>query len=153
MAHIRHIDREEYAVHALELFDNEREDFVSFACDCLKDGDSLEHTRESLVRRVDSYMKRSLFDYLKRTGKIQGDIRYDYTLGYCRRKPVEPSMSDVPSELLSISEVLEASGVLPKFADIIDSVLMDARKLVMVEAIEATTSEAGACAPDGNDNG
>lgn len=142
MAHIRHIDKEEYAAHALELFDNKREDFVSFACDCLKDGDSRENTREALVRRVESYMKRFLFDYLKRTGKIQGDIRYDYTLGYCRRKPVEPRMSDVPSGLLCLSEILMTSEALPKFADLIDNVMVEAGKLLMVEEIEAATAKA-----------
>ena len=51
-------------------------------------------------------------------------------------------MSDVPSELLNISEVLMMYSVLPTFADVIDSVLMDANKLIMVDAIETTTNEA-----------
>lgn len=142
MAHIRHIDMEEYAAHALELLNNEREDSVRFAYGRLKDGDSRDHTREALVSRVESHMERALFDYLKRTGKIQGDIRYDYTLGYCRRKPVEPRMSDVPSGLLSLSEILMTFEALPKFADLIDNVMVEAGKLLMVEEIEAATAKA-----------
>ena len=51
-------------------------------------------------------------------------------------------MSDVPSELLSISEVLMMSSTLPKFADVIGSVMMEAKKLIMIEVIESTTNEA-----------
>lgn len=142
MAYIRHIDEEEYAAKALELFNDEREDFVSFACDCLKNGDTRESTRENLVDRVESDMKHALFNYLKRSGKVDGGIRYDYSLGYCRRKRDEPRMSDVPSRLLSISEVLTKSETAPKFADLIDSVMVDAGILWKVAEIEATTREA-----------
>ena len=142
MAHIRTINKEEYAAKALELFNNNREDYVTFACDCLKDGDTPEHARERLVRRVESQMERALFNYLKRTGKIEGDIRYDYTLGYYRRKRVEPRLSDVPSGLLNISEVLMISETVSRFTDLIDSVLLDARKLLLVARIETTVTQA-----------
>ena len=142
MAYIRHIDEEEYAAKALELFNDEREDFVSFACGCLKSGDTRDNTREHLVRRVESYMEHALFEYLKRSGKVEGGIRYDYSLGYCRRRRDEPRMSDVPSRLLSISEVLMKSETLPKFADLIDPVMVDAGILWKVTEIEETTREA-----------
>ena len=42
MSHIRNIDKEEYAKKAFELFEQERESFVKFAYEQLKEGaDSL----------------------------------------------------------------------------------------------------------------
>lgn len=142
MTHIRNIDKEEYAKKALELFEQERESFVQFAYEQLKDGATPEYARSRLGRKVEKHLEQVLFNYLKRTGIIQGNIRYDYTLGYCRKKRAEPRISDVPSEYLSISEVLMMYETLPKFADVIDSVMMDAKKLIMVDAIETTTNEA-----------
>lgn len=142
MANLRHIDEEEYASHALELFNDEREDFVKFAYDCLKDGETPEHTKERLTGRVESHMESALFDYLKEANFVEGDVRYDYSLGYCRRKRVEPRMSDVPSRLLSISEVLMVCETLPNFAQVIESVMVDAGILLKVDKIEATTKEA-----------
>lgn len=141
MSHIRNIDKEEYAKTALELFEQERETYVNFAYEQLKDGANPEDARSRLGRKVENNLEEVLFDYLKRTGIVQGSIRYDYTLGYCRKKCVEPRMSDVPSELLNISEVLTMSESLPKFDDVVNSVMMDARKLIMVDAIETTTNE------------
>ena len=142
MSHIRYIDREEYAAKAFELFEQERESFVQFAYEQLKDGATTEYAREQLGKKVEKDLEQILFNYLKRTGVVQGSIRYDYTLGYCRKKRTEPRISDVPSEYLSISEVLMMYETLPKFADVIDSVMMDAKKLIMVDAIETTTNEA-----------
>ena len=142
MLHIRNIDKEEYAKKAFELFEQERESFVQFAYEQLKDGATPEYAREQLGKKVEKDLEQILFNYLKRTGIVQGSIRHDYTLEYCRKKRAEPRMSDVPSELLSISEVLMMSSTLPKFTDVIDSVMMDAKKLIMIEAIESTTNEA-----------
>ena len=142
MSHIRNIDKEEYAKKAFELFEQERESYVIFAYEQLKDGATTEYAREQLGKKVEKDLEQILFNYLKRTGAVQGSIRHDYTLGYCRKKRAEPRMSDVPSELLSISEVLMMSSTLPKFADVIDSVMMEAKKLIMIEAIESTTNEA-----------
>lgn len=118
---------------------------MQFAYEQLKDGATTEYAREQLGKKVEKDLEQILFNYLKRTGAVQGSIRHDYTLGYCRKKRAEPRMSDVPSELLSISEVLMMSSTLPKFADVIDSVMMDAKKLIMVEAIESTTNESNKC--------
>ena len=142
MSHIRNIDKEEYAKKAFELFEQERESYVKFAYEQLKDGATPEYAREQLGRKVEKHLEQVLFNYLKRTGIVQGSVRHDYVLGYYRKKRVEPRMSDVPSELLNISEVLMMYSVLPTFADVIDSVLMDANKLIMVDAIETTTNEA-----------
>lgn len=145
MSHIRNIDKEEYAKKAFELFEQERDSYVKFAYEQLKDGATPEYARSRLGRKVEKHLEQVMFNYLKRRGVVQGSIRHDYTLGYCRRKRTEPRMSDVPSELLSISEVLMMSSTLPKFADVIDSVMMDAKKLIMVEAIESTTNESNKC--------
>lgn len=142
MTNIRYIDKEEYAAKAIELFEQERESFVRFVYECLSDGAAFEYTREQLVKTVEKQLEQALFNHLKRAGIVQGSVRHDYTLGYCRKKRTEPRMSDVPSELLNISEVLKMSGALPKFDEVIESVLMDARKLILVEAIEATASKA-----------
>ena len=142
MSHIRNIDKEEYAKKALELFEQDRESYVKFAYEQLKDGASPEYARSRLGREVENNLEQLLFNYLKRTGIVQGSVRHDYSYGYCRLKLAEPKMDDVPSELLNISEVLMMYETLPKFADVIDSVMMDARKLIMVDAIESTTKEA-----------
>ena len=142
MSHIRNIDKEEYANKAFELFEQERESYVKFAYEQLKDGATTEYAREQLGKKVEKDLEQILFNYLKRTGVVLGSIRHDYTLGYCRKKRAEPRMSDVPSELLSISEVLMMSSTLPKFADVIGSVMMEAKKLIMIEVIESTTNEA-----------
>ena len=142
MSHIRNIDKEEYAKIAFELFEQERESFMQFAYEHLKDGATTEYAREQLGKKVEKDLEQVLFNYLKRKGIVQGSVRHDYTLGYCRKKRAEPRMSEVPSEYLSISEVMMMSSTLPKFADVIDSVLMDANKLIMVDAIETTTNEA-----------
>ena len=142
MSHIGNIDKEEYAKKALELFEQDRESYVKFAYEWLKDGATPEYARGLLVIKVEKHLEQVLFNYLKRTGAVQGSVRHDYTLGYCRRKRVEPQMRDVPSELLNISEVLMMYSTLPQFDDVIDSVMMDARKLIMVDAIETTTNEA-----------
>ena len=142
MSHTRNIDKEEYAKKAFELFEQERESFMQFAYEQLKDGATTEYAREQLGKKVEKDLEQILFNYLKRTGIVQGSVRHDYTLWYCRKKRAEPRISDVPSEYLSISEVLMMYEDLPKFADVIDSVMMDAKKLIMVDAIETTTNEA-----------
>lgn len=136
MSEIRRIDQEEYAAEALELLNNEREDFVRSACCSLSEGVSSEATRGILVRKVKSEMKHVLFEHLKRNGTVSGHYVYRYTYGYCRKVRVEPRESDVPSKYLDIEKVLT------NFDAVIDDIMVEAGKRKMIAEIEAVTKEA-----------
>ena len=136
MSEIRRIDQEEYAAEALELLNNEREDFVRSACSSLSEGVSSETTRGILVRKVKSEMKHVLFEHLKRSGTVSGHYVYRYTYGYCRKVRVESRESDVPSKYLDIEKVLT------NFDAVIDDIMVEAGKRKMIAEIEAVTKEA-----------
>lgn len=136
MSEIRRIDQEEYAAEALELLNNEREDFVRSACSSLSEGVSSEATRGILVRKVKSEMKHVLFEHLKRNGTVSGHYVHRYTYGYCRKVRIEPRESDVPSKYLDIEKVLT------NFDAVINDMMVEAGKRKMIAEIEAVTKEA-----------
>lgn len=136
MSEIRRIDQEEYAAEALELLNNEREDFVRSACCSLSEGVSSETTRGILVRKVKSEMKHVLFEHLKRNGTVSGHYVHRYTYGYCRKVRIEPRESDVPSKYLDIEKVLT------NFDAVINDIMVEAGKRKMIAEIEAVTKEA-----------
>lgn len=137
MAEIRYIDSEEHAADTLELLEEEKTDFIRDALSDLRNCPIPSEARDRLVRRMKSRMRDVIFTHLKRTGAVRGDIRYDFTLGYCRRRYMEPRMSDVPSRYLDIDRIL------PNFQEIVDSIMAEAGKLKTIAEIEATTKDAG----------
>ena len=137
MAEIRHIDSEELAAITLELLEDEKSDFIQDALSDLRNCSIPSEARDRLVRRMKSRMRDVIFNHLKRTGAVRGDIRHDFTLGYCRRRYMEPRMSDVPSRYLDIERIL------PNFQEIVDSIMAEAGKLKTIADIEATTKDAG----------
>lgn len=136
MAHVYHVDMERYSADALELIGEEKDYLLRLAYEWLKDGITVEDTRTRLVQKVKIIMKDVLFEHLKRTGTVRGDYRYDYTLGYCRRKYVEPRMIDVPSKLLDIE------AVLPNCHEFINAIMVEAGKLKAIYDIESATKHA-----------
>lgn len=137
MTHISHIDIDEHAEECLELFKEERSGFVRHALKHLSEGLSQDDTRERLVRKVKSDMRAVIFEHMKRTGEVHGDSRMPYAhLGYYYRVRRSPDISDVPSHLLDIEELM------PNFQDEVGSIMLDAEKLKMIADIEATTRDA-----------
>lgn len=137
MAETRHIDYEEHAASTLELLEDEKMDFVQNTLSDLRGGILPDEARDRLVRRMKSRMRDVIFEHLKRSGVVRGDYRHDFTLGYCRRKYIEPRTSDVPSRYLDIDRIL------PNFQEIVDTIMAEAGKLKSIAEIEATTCEAG----------
>jgi len=82
-------------------------------------------------------METALFEYLKSSGHICGDVRYQYYAGgYYRRVRQRPEKRDVPSNLLDVKEVT------PNYEEVIVNIMVDAAKLSAIYKIETITKEA-----------
>ena len=82
-------------------------------------------------------METGLFEYLKHRGIVCGEVRYLYNInGYCRRIRRSPSKHGVPSNLLEIEQSL------PKYAEVIGNIRVDAEKLWTLAEIETINKEA-----------
>ena len=136
MTRVGHINKEQHAAEALELLNGERSTFVSFAFDSLFRGVSREETRGNLADQVKKEMRAILFNHLVRKGVVRGDIKFDYSYGYCRKIRRAPRISEVPSRYLNIEEIL------PNFNEIIDAIMLESVKLKLVSDIQAKQAEA-----------
>lgn len=137
MATIRYIDKEKYAAKALELLLDKREGYVNYAFGLMKEGMPQGQARELLEKKVKNEMETALFEYLKSSGHICGDVRYQYYAGgYYRRVRQRPEKRDVPSNLLDVKEVT------PNYEEVIVNIMVDAAKLSAIYKIETITKEA-----------
>lgn len=133
MARIDYINKERHAEKVLELFMEKREGFIEFVLDLLSSGVSAGETEDRLLKEVKAEMKRTIFDYLKRSGAVRGEYRHLYTGGYYRRTYREPRITEVPFGLLDMEKIL------PDFRELVSRIVEDAEKRRMIERIEATT--------------
>ena len=137
MTHIGHIDKGKHAEKVSELLNNQRDSFISFACGILSEGVSSDLVREQLVRKIKTHMKDIIFEHLKRTGTVRGSYRHMYnSSGYCYRTRREPQKSEVSDGLLNVVKII------PTFNEVVNDIMVEAGKLRMVSAIEATTKKA-----------
>ena len=138
MATIEHINKDAYAAKALELLKNRMLEFESFALGLLKADMTREMVVERLEDKVRSEMKNVLFNFLKRSGKVKGNYRYQYyhVTGCYRAVRREPQKSEVPSHLLDIKEILT------DYKDIISDIMLEAEKKWVIGQIEATAKDA-----------
>ena len=138
MATIEHINQDAHAAKALELLKNRRLEYANYALGLLKANMTREMVVDRLEDKVRSEMKNVLFNYLKRSGKVKGNYRYQYyhVTGCYRAVRREPQKSDVPSKLLDIREILT------NFKDVISDIMLEAEKKRVIAQIEATAKEA-----------
>ena len=137
MATIRHINKEAYAAKALELLNARREEFVEYGKKHLSEGEHPDRVRGEIEYKVEKDMEEVLFECLKSRGIVCGDIDELYNkYGSCRRIRLMTDKGDASSNLLNIREVL------PYFGEIIDSILGEAEKLLIIAEIEKITKEA-----------
>ena len=137
MATIRHINKEAYAAKALELLNARREVFVGYGKKHLSEGEHPDRVRGEIEYKVKKDMEEVLFEYLKSRGIVCGDIDELYNkYGSCRRIRLMTDKGDASSNLLNIREVL------PYFGEIVDSIMGEAEKLLIIAEIEKITKEA-----------
>ncbi len=138
MATIEHINNDAYAAKALELLKNRRSEYEYYALGLLKANMTREMVVERLEDKVRSEMKNVLFNYLKRSGKVKGNYRYQYShvTGCYRTVRREPQKSDVPSKLLDIREILS------NYKDVISDIMLEAERKRVIAQIETTAKEA-----------
>lgn len=82
-------------------------------------------------------MKSILFNYLKRSGKVQGDYkyRYDNVAGCYRSVLREPQRTEVPLTLLDIKMIL------PNYGEVFGGILLDAEKRLLIGQIKTIAKE------------
>ena len=124
MAAIIHIDKAAYAAKAIELLNGKWESYVNYAFCLMADNMSPGMAGERLEKKVCSEMGDALFNYLKRSGKVRGDYKYQYyhVTGCYRVVRREPQKGDVSSELLDIKKVLA------NYDDVIGNIMAEAER-------------------------
>ena len=137
MATIKNIDKDAYAEKALELLAVKKGMFVNYALNLLKASVPKGKARDQLASKVYTEMKSILFNYLKRSGKVQADYKYkyDYIAGCYRTVQREPQKSEVPPSLMDIKKIL------PNYGDVIGDIMLEAEKRLFIGQIETITKE------------
>lgn len=146
MTNVGFIDSEKHAEEVLEMFNEDRERFVTIACNNLTGGMTPEDTRQQIRSRIKRNMRDTIFHHLVRTGAVRGTTRIQYLSYTCYRTVhYEPSISEVPSKYLDIDKIL------PNFSELVDAIMLDAGKLKITKEIEKITTAAQDAGEPGND--
>ena len=132
-----YINKEEYAVEAAELLNARWDGFVGYGEKLMSDGEYPDQIREKVEYRVEKDMEEALFEHLKRRGIVCGDIDQLYNkYGSCRRIRLRTNEGEASFNLLNIKEVL------PNFGEVVGNIMLEAKKLRIIAAIETITEEA-----------
>ena len=141
MVNVRNVDMENYSIEATRIAKEVLEEdgprlAERYSLAALLSSPT-EENREAFEKVCISTVRRALFHYVKRRRIVTKTRMVYYAhLGLYRHRESEIDYSDVPSRYLDVK------ALVPEFPQMLDEIILEARKKSLIREIENTTSDA-----------